>query len=310
MRKLPGASPRFLNGHAIGHPPATQSGRDGRLLRLAPGGAIAQEPTNVPPDGTEAPLQPRAPSVGGPFDEILERGYVRRVELAAQDDAERERGIRLLKVITGDPEKPYVALTFDDGPHGTRTTPLLDLLHRLGVPATFFVIGKQVAKFPGLVQRMAVEGHEIGNHTYNHYRLTRIPLEQVPLELNATRDLIYSILGIRVRLMRPPGGDYTPTILKIAEENGYVTILWTDDPADFAPGRTTPQIRGFVLRDATPGGIILLHDGIPATWGALPDIVASLRAQGLIFVTVSELIQRGGGLMRVRNIRISRTAAR
>lgn len=251
------------------------------------------------------------PPAGGGFGEIQERGYRRLVEIAAQDDAERERGIKLLKVITGDPAKPYIALTFDDGPHGPRTVQLLDLLHKLGVPATFFVVGRQVARFPGIVQRMVVEGHEVGNHTYNHYRLPRIPLEEVAGELNSTRDLLFSVLGIRVRLFRPPGGEYNPAILKIAEQNGYATILWTDDPADFAPGRTTAQIEAFVKRDITPGGIILLHDGIPATWGALPSLVASFRAQGFIFVTVSELIQRGGGLLRVRNIRVpSRTSAR
>lgn len=283
--------------HPVVHPAAEAAAGRAFPFGAAGGGSFATPP---------------APAPGAnPFGEIQERGYRRLVEIAAQDDAERERGVRLLKVITGDPTKPYISLTFDDGPHGPRTIQLLDLLRRLGVPATFFVVGRQVARYPGIVQRMVVEGHEVANHTYNHYRLPRIPLEEVAGELNSTRDLLFSLLGIRVRLFRPPGGEYNPAILKIAEQNGYATILWTDDPADFATGRTPAQIEGFVKRDITPGGIILLHDGIPATWAALPNIVASLKAQGLIFVTVSELIQRGGGLLRVRNIRIpSRTAAR
>ncbi|MES2459228.1 MAG: polysaccharide deacetylase family protein [Armatimonadota bacterium] len=251
-----------------------------------------------------------APPLSSNADKRFENGYRRLVEIAAQDDAERERGIRLLKVITGDPHLPYIALTFDDGPHGPRTAQLLDLLRRLVVPATFFLVGKQIALYPRLVQRMVLEGHEVGNHTYHHYRLPQIPLEEVAGELNATRDLVSSIIGARIRLFRPPGGEYNPEVQHIAEKNGYATILWTDDPADFVAGRTSAQIEGFVKRDMTPGGIILLHDGIPATMKALPDIVVSLRARGFIFVTVSELIQRGGGLLRVRNLRVhSRTTA-
>jgi peptidoglycan/xylan/chitin deacetylase (PgdA/CDA1 family) len=249
-------------------------------------------------------------SPSGSHDERLEKGYRRLVEIAAQDDAERERGIRLLKVITGDPHLPYIALTFDDGPHGSHTTQLLDLLRHLYVPATFFLVGKQIALYPSLVQRMVVEGHEVGNHTYHHYRLPQIPLEEIAGELNATRDLVFSIIGARIRLFRPPGGEYTPVTQRIVEQNGYATILWTDDPADFVPGRTPAQIQAFVKRDITPGGIILLHDGIPATLKALPAIVSSLRLRGFIFVTVSELIQRGGGLLKVRGLRVhSRTTA-
>src|SRR5438874_2107148 len=103
--------------------------------------------------------------------EDVERAYRRLVEIAAQDDAERQRGIRLLKVITGDPKKPFVALTFDDGPHGQKTLDLLDLLRKLQVPATFFVVGMQARKYPEIIERMVLEGHEVGNHTYHHYRL-------------------------------------------------------------------------------------------------------------------------------------------
>jgi peptidoglycan/xylan/chitin deacetylase (PgdA/CDA1 family) len=243
-------------------------------------------------------------------EERFDRGYRHLVEIKAQDDAERERGIKLLKVITGDPQLPYIALTFDDGPHGPITNKMLDLLRHLKVPATFFLVGKQIAVYPEIVQRMVVEGHEIGNHTYNHYRLPHIPLEEVAPELNRTRDLVYSLIGSRIRLFRPPGGEYNAAVQRVAEQNGYATILWTDDPGDFEAGRTPKQIEGFVKRDITPGGIILLHDGIPATMKALPEIVSYLRLRGFIFVTVSELIQRGGGLLKVRNLRVhSRTTA-
>jgi peptidoglycan-N-acetylglucosamine deacetylase len=242
--------------------------------------------------------------------DAVESAYRRLVEIAAQDDEERQRGIRSLKVITGDPAKPYVALTFDDGPHGQKSVDLLNILRKLAVPATFFVVGMEARKYPEILERMVLDGHELGNHTYHHYRLPRIPLEEVAPELNMTRDLIYSIIGMKTRLVRPPGGEYNPAIQRVIEQNGYANILWTNDPADYAAGRTPQQIENFVMRDITPGGIILLHDGVKSTYASLPSMVARIRAKGYIFVTVSELIQRGGGLLRVRENRVSRTSAR
>ena len=262
------------------------------------------------PGPDSASLTSRHQSPAGRGESAKETKYRRLAEVAAQDDAERQRGIKLLRVLSGDPHKPYIALTFDDGPHGTKTTELLDLLKKLRCPSTFFVVGAQVRRYPELVQRMVVEGHELGNHTFNHYRLTRIPLDEVGDELNRTRALLRAIVGSSSRLFRPPGGEYNPEILKIVEKNGYTTVLWTDDPADYKAERTPGDLERLVLRDITPGGIILLHDGIDATLKALPNIVQSLRNKGYIFTTVSGLIQHGGGIEIVRNFNISKTSAR
>jgi peptidoglycan-N-acetylglucosamine deacetylase len=239
-----------------------------------------------------------------------ETNYRRLAEIAAQDAAERQRGIKLLRIISGSPSKPYIALTFDDGPHGTRTVELLDCLKTLGCPSTFFLVGAQARRYPELVQRIAAEGHEIGNHTFNHYRLTRIPLDEVSGELNRARDVLKAFVGAPSRLFRPPGGEYNPEILKIVEQNGYTTVLWTNDPADYKVGRTPADIERLVIRDITQGGIVLLHDGVRATLSALPGLVKKLRQKGYIFVTVSGLIQRGGGIEMVKNLNFSRTSAR
>ncbi|MDX1932846.1 MAG: polysaccharide deacetylase family protein [Capsulimonadales bacterium] len=244
-----------------------------------------------------------------PHPEAVETEYRRLVELAFQDDVERQRGIRSLKVIVGDPALPYVAFTFDDGPHGAKSLELLQILRRLSLPATFFLVGQQIRRYPAIVERMALEGHEIGNHTYHHYRLPQIPLDEVAPELNSTRDLLESMFGVRTRLVRPPGGEYNTAVQRVIEANNYANILWSADPADYKIGRTAARIEQLVLRDITPGGIVLLHDGIPATYAALPRIVTQVRARGLIPVTVSELIRRGGGLLRVRDIRVSQTCA-
>jgi peptidoglycan-N-acetylglucosamine deacetylase len=241
---------------------------------------------------------------------VKETDYRRLAEIAAQDAAERQKGIKLLRVVSGSPSLPYIALTFDDGPHGVKTTALLDILKAQSCPATFFLVGMQARRYPEIVQRIAAEGHELGNHTFNHYRLTRIPQEEVVGELTRTRDLLRAMVGAPSRLFRPPGGEYTPEILKIVERNGFTTVLWTDDPADYKPHRTAADVERLVLRDITPGGIILLHDGVRATLEALPGMIRRLREKGYIFVTVSGLIKRGGGLDLVKNINFSRTSAR
>jgi peptidoglycan-N-acetylglucosamine deacetylase len=250
------------------------------------------------------PSDPSSPST------LKETSYRRLAEIASQDAAERQRGIKLLRIISGSPSKPYIALTFDDGPHGSKTVDLLECLKKLSCPATFFLVGAQARRYPELVQRIAAEGHEIGNHTFNHYRLTRIPLDEVAGELNRARDVLKAFVGSPSRLFRPPGGEYTPDILKIVEQNGYTTVLWTDDPADYKHGRSAADIERLVIRDITQGGIVLLHDGVAATLASLPSLVKKLRQKGYIFVTVSGLIQRGGGIEMVRNLNFSRTSAR
>lgn len=237
--------------------------------------------------------------------------YRKRLALAVQDDTDRQKLIRITKVVTGDPSQRLAALTFDDGPHGDKTGDLLTVLRRLQVPATFFLVGKMALRYPELVERMVLEGHELGNHTYNHYRLPLIPLSEVAGELNRTRDVLAGIVGAPTRLFRPPGGEYNDTIQKIIAQEGYSNILWTDDPADYKLGRSASRITELVLRDITPGGIILLHSGLPETTKAIPEMVSRIRAQGYTFVTCSELIQRGNGLLHLQNLpaRISRTAA-
>lgn len=237
--------------------------------------------------------------------------YRRLVVLAAKDDAERQKTIRVTKVVTGDPGQRLAALTFDDGPHGEKTGDLLSVLRRLRVPSTFFVVGKMALRFPELIERIVLDGHELGNHTYNHYRLTQIPLTQVAGELNSTRDTLTGLVGSPTRLMRPPGGEYNEAIQKIIVREGYTNMLWTDDPADYKAGRTSEKVTELVMRDITPGGIILLHSGLPATVAAVPEIVSRLRSRGYEFVTCSELIQRGNGLLHLPRLPtyISRTAA-
>ena len=96
------------------------------------------------------------------------------------------------------------------------------------------------------------------------------------------------ITGQAPRYFRPPGGEYDPRVAETAEALGYTMVLWTDDPGDYAsPGVNAIRVR--TLRNVRGGGIILLHDGIPETVDALPNIIETLKRSGFRFVTVDEL---------------------
>lgn len=209
-------------------------------------------------------------------------------ELAAQDERERRRGQVLPKLTRGNPKEKVLALTFDDGPHPEYTQKLLDLLKSLKVKATFFVIGKMVEKRPDLLKAIDRAGHVVGNHTFSHVTLTKIPLADIETEYRANLDLVQRTIGKTMEFCRPPGGDYDADVIRAATALNMTTVLWTDDPGDYAsPGNTVIKRR--TLAKLSPGGIILLHDGVQETLEILPQVVEYAKKQGYRFVTVSEL---------------------
>jgi peptidoglycan-N-acetylglucosamine deacetylase len=99
---------------------------------------------------------------------------------------------------------PYIAMTFDDGPHPVLTPRLLDMLKARGIRATFFLIGQNAAEYPDIVRRIAAEGHEIGNHTWDHPQLTKLSPIALREEIDRTSSTIAEIIGKPVLVMRPP----------------------------------------------------------------------------------------------------------
>ncbi len=214
--------------------------------------------------------------------------YRSLIDLEARDEYEREQGYKFDKIIRGNLRKKEIALTFDDGPHPIYTLSLLNILRNTRTPATFFVVGKQVVKYPVLVQLEVIEGHEVGNHTYDHVNLTKIPAELIDYELTQCDRAIKNATGSSVRYYRPPGGDYNGDVIRAAAHLDYVTTLWTDDPGDYAsPGASVVLDR--TLKDLEPGAILLLHDGIPETIQILPQLISEARKRGFTFVTISQL---------------------
>src|SRR5262249_40031074 len=144
---------------------------------------------------------------------------------------------------TGQRHEKTIALTFDDGPDSWYTPQVLDILRQHGVPATFFVVGASSAQAPGLLKRMYVEGHEIGNHTYRHPDLGQTSFARLKLELNTTQRIIQHAVGVSTLLLRPPYAAHsepqTPQELEsilLAQQLGYLTVGQRIDPHDWEPG--------------------------------------------------------------------------
>lgn len=187
-------------------------------------------------------------------------------------------------------EGPFIAITFDDGPDQKLTPKLLDLLARLQIKATFFVIGQNASEFPEIVRRAAREGHEIANHSWSHPNLGKMSDESVRRELRKTDDAIMRATGVRPTLMRPPYGSITAHQKRwIPQELGLRIILWDVDPLDWKrPGPSIVCNR--IVANTRAGSIILAHDIHAPTIEAMPATLEQLAAKGFKFVTVSELL--------------------
>ncbi|MFL6499180.1 MAG: polysaccharide deacetylase family protein [Candidatus Udaeobacter sp.] len=192
-----------------------------------------------------------------------------------------------------------VAITFDDGPDPRWTPKVLDILKATNVKATFFVVGVNAERYPGLIRRIVNEGHEIGNHTYYHPNLALCWPEHIRLELNATQLLLETITGRATTLFRPPyAADTGPTglselaPLKVAEDLNYLVVLENIDPQDWAkPGADIILRR--IKQQRHDGNVILLHDAggdRSQTVEALPRILDWLHTRGDSIVPLSTLL--------------------
>ncbi|MDQ7827294.1 MAG: polysaccharide deacetylase family protein [Candidatus Eremiobacteraeota bacterium] len=209
-------------------------------------------------------------------------------ELKAQHKREGRKGIVYDKLMYGDLSRKEVALTFDDGPHRLFTPQLIRLLKKYEVKATFFFVGKMAEKHKDLVRALTAEGHEVENHSFHHVNLTKIPKEEIEVEWLACNEVLKSITGREPKFCRPPGGDYDDEVIQAAARCGLTTVLWTDDPGDYArPGKE--KIEDRVLANIDNGGIILLHDGVQQTINILPDIIEHLKKRGYKFITITEM---------------------
>ncbi|WP_329085182.1 polysaccharide deacetylase family protein [Streptosporangium sp. NBC_01469] len=259
------ASPLFA-GHAGFEKPAVPGGP----VPAAPGAPAAPAPTPAPlPVPTPTAVPGPGPGAGRPhwaWDDLPVSPRARRI------DCERIK---------------CVALTFDDGP-GAYTGPLLDILARHRARATFFVVGRMVSEDGGsTLRRMVAEGHELGNHTWDHPQLPALSQDGIREELGRTQWLVKQVTGITMILMRPPYGLTDSRVAAESRQLGLAQIMWDVDTLDWRD--QDPSLVAQRATEAGPGSIVLMHDIHASTVQAVPRMLDDFAAKGYRFVTLSEL---------------------
>ncbi|MDD5027100.1 MAG: polysaccharide deacetylase family protein [Candidatus Omnitrophica bacterium] len=192
-----------------------------------------------------------------------------------------------------------VALTFDDGPSPIWTPQVLDELKKAKVKATFFMLGSHVERYPEIARRVLAEGHEIGNHTYDHHVLIYYKMEELEKEIQEAEDALKTVTGQSPRYFRPPKAWLSSREKRKIEEMGYKIVLWSLNSKDWVTFHDK-QITAYILKRIQPGDIILFHDsgGVFTAEGGnraqtiktIPRLARKLKEKGYRFVTISELM--------------------
>jgi peptidoglycan/xylan/chitin deacetylase (PgdA/CDA1 family) len=201
---------------------------------------------------------------------------------------------RLLPALAGIGDPHHVALTFDDGPHPRSTPQFLRLLDAEGVRATFFLLGSQLARHPGLGRDIVADGHEIAVHGYDHRLLLSRGPRATLGDLTRATTVISDITGTAPRWWRPPYGVASTAAIVAARRLDLTPVLWTCWGRDWNRSATADSVHRRVLRRLAGGGTILLHDSDhaadPGAWrttlDALPRILVSCRVRGLSIGTL------------------------
>ncbi len=195
-------------------------------------------------------------------------------------------GEGMLRLVKDAGEHPKAALTFDDGPSKKYTPMLLDGLKERGVCATFFIMGKNIAGNEDLIRRMQKEGHLIGNHTYNHVQLNKIPKTLACEEIQKTNNEIYEVTGVYPSYIRPPFGAWQENLELCVT---MLPVLWDVDTLDWK-NQNVDTIVDIVKKNVKDGAIILMHDEYETSVEAAFRVVDMLLEDGYEFVTVDEMI--------------------
>jgi len=185
-----------------------------------------------------------------------------------------------------DPNKPMVALTFDDGPVGASTKPILETLHNHHALATFFMLGDNVERYPETARLVAQSGHDIGVHAWRHEQFTKLSPKEIQDNVLRTYEMICAKTGVAPRWIRTPYGERNQTIL---QNLALPLILWNVDTEDWRYSSVSDFPRRVLSANIKDGDIILMHDIMPVTVSALDALMCELEEMGFQFVTISEM---------------------
>ncbi|OJH30787.1 Peptidoglycan-N-acetylglucosamine deacetylase [Wolbachia endosymbiont of Armadillidium vulgare] len=215
------------------------------------------------------------------------------------------RNLSNIKKLLNNKDK-FVALTFDDGPSYNRAGDIINILESNKTKATFFVLGERINKKTyEIVKKIHEAGHELGNHSWSHRKLTSLSSEEQLQELEKTNIAIKNVTEQSVKWFRPPYGCHNDNLIENTNRLNMYSILWTVDSLDWQGDKSEILIER-IVSNAHNGAIILFHDhdNKSNTVEALPQIIEILKKSGYEFVTLSEWEERVCNVVKARNVPI------
>ena len=252
----------------------------------------AEQPVQPEPPTAEQPVQPESPAAEQPVqpEPPAAEQPVQPEPPAAEPESTAG------KVKSGgrwiDPSKPMIALTFDDGPYAPVGNRIMDSLETHNGRATFFVVGNRVSTYKTEIKRMYDNGHEIGNHTYEHKYLTKLNAAEIRSQIDKCNSAVAAVTGEAPKLVRLPGGLKNATVLANVK---YPMIMWNIDTMDWKT-RNAQSSYDAVVGNVKDGDIILMHEIYAPSGDAAVRIIPDLTVKGFQLVTVSELARFRGGV--------------
>ena len=195
-------------------------------------------------------------------------------------------------VKTAHPASGRIALTFDLDEGRIDALPvILETLREFEVRATFFVTGSWAKTNPDWIRRLLAEGHELGNHSFNHPNFTKLSAAAMAREVEATEAAVAGAAGVTTRpYFRPPYGAFNHVTLNILADQGFANVVWDVDPQDWR-GTSSATMVAQVVTNATPGQIVLFHAYLWNTAQALPAVLAGLKAKGIQPASLGETLR-------------------
>lgn len=208
--------------------------------------------------------------------------------------------------ITFSSDKKYVSLSFDAAWGADDTIHILDTLDKFNVKVTFFMTGGWVNEYPDMVKEIYSRGHDLGNHSQNHKKMSELNTTEQKQELQSVTDKVKELTGYDMFLFRPPYGDYNSTLINTAYSLNYYPIQWSVDSLDWKDYGVDNIIKTVTTHKALDNGaIILMHNGAKYTAQALELVITNLQNQGYTLVPISELIIRNNFHMDANGMQVA-----
>ena len=199
---------------------------------------------------------------------------------------------RQLPVYSVQRDDKAVALSFDAAWGNEDTQMLIDILNKYGINTTFFVVGDWVDKYPESVKALSDAGNEVMNHSTSHAHFSQLSSDQIVSDITECNEKIAAVTGVTPTLFRCPYGEYDDHVISAVRGMGMTPVQWNVDSLDWK-GISAEEIKTRVLKNVSPGSIILFHNAAENTPEALPGIIEALIADGYKIVPISQILLTG-----------------